>query len=110
MLEFRCEELGVGRAGCDLTLPGKIVSRHHADFHVELDGTLRVTDRGSTNGTFLNGTRLRPDVATTVRTGDQLGIGEWTLDVIADPEPTEKAMARSERLEAMRDRAERARR
>ncbi|XYH93746.1 FHA domain-containing protein [Sorangium sp. So ce1128] len=42
---------------CDITLTDRLVSRRHAAF--ELAGArLRVTDLGSTNGTFVQGIRV----------------------------------------------------
>lgn len=47
----------VGRKpGCSMQLASKTVSSHHADFHVR-EGQLILADRGSTNGTYVNGQR-----------------------------------------------------
>src|SRR5688572_23913252 len=52
-------EVLVGRASeCDVVLLEGMVSRHHARFRVTGD-TLMVEDLGSTNGTFVNGERVR---------------------------------------------------
>ena len=56
------------------------VSRHHAAFSIE-DGTLVVRDLGSTNGTYVNGTRC--DRAS-LRTGDEVIIGRFRLVVTSD--------------------------
>ena len=48
----------VGRKpGCSLQINSKTVSSHHADFEVH-DGQLILTDRASTNGTYVNGKRV----------------------------------------------------
>jgi DNA-binding NtrC family response regulator len=44
-------------AACTLVLADAQVSRRHTSFDV-VDGALRVTDLGSTNGTFVNGARV----------------------------------------------------
>jgi EAL domain-containing protein (putative c-di-GMP-specific phosphodiesterase class I) len=49
---------GVGRKpGSSLQLNAKTVSSHHADLDV-VDGELLLIDRGSTNGTYVNGQRV----------------------------------------------------
>src|SRR5512135_1741140 len=45
------------RQGLELVLPGSAVSKTHAEIYARGSG-LRVRDLGSTNGTFLNGTRV----------------------------------------------------
>jgi EAL domain-containing protein (putative c-di-GMP-specific phosphodiesterase class I) len=48
----------IGRkAGCSLQLPSKTVSSHHADLTIR-DSVLYVLDRQSTNGTYVNGSRV----------------------------------------------------
>src|SRR5689334_7374127 len=47
----------IGRAGADLVLNDKKVSGIHAEIRLEADG-YRLRDLGSTNGTWLNGTRI----------------------------------------------------
>ena len=106
-LEFRCDELDVGRTGCDVTLPGPTVSRRHCALRVSDEGQLLVVDQSS-NGTFLNGRRVRPAAPTRVRVGDCLTIGDWELSLETAPELVVSVMARSARLEALRDRQLRA--
>lgn len=64
----------IGRDGtCDLQLPGRGVSRVHAEIVFNADGadpTLR--DLGSQNGTFVNGERLRAKEPQLLRHGDHL--------------------------------------
>ena len=105
VLEFRCDALVVGRKDCDVTLRGPSVSRHHCELSVDGRGRLQVLDRGSTNGTWVNGDRLGAARPRVVRVGDELRIGDWRLSLEAPPERVEAVMARSEQLEAMRDRA-----
>lgn len=70
-------EATVGRApGCAIVLSGDYVSAHHARLF-ERDGRVWVEDLGSTNGTMLNGRRVRRPVA--MRAGDRLKIGDIIL-------------------------------
>lgn len=63
----------------DIPLPGQRVSRNHARIDRGADGQYTVTDLGSTNGTFLEGARLLPNVAEKWRTNQILDVGEYQL-------------------------------
>jgi ABC transport system ATP-binding/permease protein len=68
----------VGRdPGNDLTLDHPQISRFHARLELVPDGTLRVTDLNSTNGTFINGEQLRGSVV--VPSGTTLSFGPYRL-------------------------------
>jgi pSer/pThr/pTyr-binding forkhead associated (FHA) protein len=70
-------EATVGRApGCAIVLQGDYVSAHHARLF-ERGGRVWVEDLGSTNGTLLNGRRVRR--AASMRPGDRLKIGDVVL-------------------------------
>lgn len=58
----------------------KGVSRRHAAF-VRYQEKLHILDLSSINGTFLNGTRLTPDIPYVLNAGDQLGLGDLLLNV-----------------------------
>lgn len=62
---------------CSVVLGDTNVSRRHAQVALE-DGSIVVTDLGSTNGTFVNGKRV---TRATVRPGDELTIGTSRLRV-----------------------------
>ena len=64
----------------DLVLLDGAVSREHALLQ-EKAGRWLLTDRGSRHGTLLNGVALGAGEATTVRGGDLIRIGPWTLRV-----------------------------
>ncbi|HEX4600593.1 MAG TPA: trypsin-like peptidase domain-containing protein, partial [Gemmatimonadales bacterium] len=66
--------LGRGRE-CEVRLPDDCdsVSRVHAELTVGPSGALVVSDAGSTNGTYVNGTRVTH--ALPVRLGDQVTLG-----------------------------------
>src|SRR4051812_32099112 len=65
---------GTGSLGGD----GEI-SRVHGRFYRDASGQLIVEDLGSTNGTFVNGSRIA--AATTLRPGDQVRVGQTTMTV-----------------------------
>lgn len=66
-------EFLIGRGpDCDLRLRISSVSRHHCLVRLGPDEAT-VTDLGSSNGTFLNGQRVRSQAA--LHTGDELQVG-----------------------------------
>lgn len=67
------DEFSIGRdANCDLTIPDMTVSRLHATLERTSDGWV-LTDHASTNGTRVNGWRVRGKVQ--VRAGDLVTFG-----------------------------------
>ncbi len=69
----------IGRdSGCDMVLPDPTVSRWHAGLRREPGGWL-LDDLGSTNGTLVNGWRVRAWVP--VRDGDLVSFGAVTFVV-----------------------------
>lgn len=63
----------IGRGSdCDVSIPDNSVSRRHARIEFHADGRFRVTDLGSTNGTFVNHARTKE---ADLRDGDYVGIG-----------------------------------
>jgi hypothetical protein len=74
--------LWIGRASdSDLVLRDGRVSRQHARLHGR-DGVLVLTDLGSTNGTRVNGQRIREVV---LGAGDQIGMGDSVLVLGSSP-------------------------
>lgn len=77
----------IGRAAeCEISLRDPRASRQHARLHAR-DGHLVLTDLGSTNGTRVNGQRIREVV---LGGGDRIIIGETEL-VVADGAPDPSA-------------------
>lgn len=67
--------VSIGRgADNDVSLPEQGVSRHHARLERCPQGWL-LTDLGSTNGTYVNGQRMREHEAYLLRPGDGVSIG-----------------------------------
>ncbi len=84
----------IGRdARNDLTFESASVSRNHAAV-VFRDGRWYVEDRGSFNGTFLNGTRVQPGTPLPLRHADRISVGAETVlfswpGQLRDPDTTE---------------------
>lgn len=57
------------------------ISRKHARLFIE-DGMLKIRDLNSTNGTYLNGTRLAPYQSRILRNEDELRLGKLVLNVM----------------------------
>lgn len=62
------------------------VSGYHADIVILDNGDVMICDKGSTNGTFLNGTKLTPNVEVLVRRGDNVLFADTSLDWSLVPE------------------------
>ncbi|AKU91525.1 ATPase, T2SS/T4P/T4SS family [Vulgatibacter incomptus] len=81
-LELAGSSLTIGRGeGCGLVLAGSDVSKRHARLRAR-GSAWEVEDLGSTNGTFLNGSRLAGPRELGV--GDELGIGTYRLSLGRD--------------------------
>lgn len=76
-------EVLIGRdAKCDLVLPHKTVSRHHAVIKC-IDGrNLLLEDLGSSNGTFLNAKMVS---SSKLQVADVISIGPYELEVTTRP-------------------------
>lgn len=72
-------ELTIGRAPDNKLIINDVkASSHHAHIRFS-DGTYRITDLGSTNGTFVNGQRLVRNMSRTLLNGDTIRIGDAPL-------------------------------
>ena len=54
------------------------VSHRHALIDIHADGSATLRDIGSSNGTSVNGTEIKPLTDTPVKDGDQITLGHWT--------------------------------
>lgn len=59
----------------------KSISRIHCAVD-KIDGKFTVTDLGSTNGTFINGARLAPQVPYPIENGDILKLANTKFQII----------------------------
>ncbi|HEV7859523.1 MAG TPA: FHA domain-containing protein [Pyrinomonadaceae bacterium] len=67
----------VGRgADNDISLDDRSVSKIHAALVMNREGTLLVSDTGSTNGTYINGRRLKYGEARQIEEGDIVSFGD----------------------------------
>jgi pSer/pThr/pTyr-binding forkhead associated (FHA) protein len=72
----------IGRAtGADFIVDAALISRVHCQLTVLPDGTLEVKDLDSTNGTFVNGTRV---TTARVEPGDKLQVGRVEIVVMKE--------------------------
>jgi pSer/pThr/pTyr-binding forkhead associated (FHA) protein len=72
-------ELTVGRAGgCSIVLDEQYVSQVHTRIFIR-DGSLFVEDLGSTNGTWVNGSRAVGQMP--ARLGDRIQVGNVVMEV-----------------------------
>ena len=62
----------------DIVIPDSSVSKSHAHFVIEGDECALI-DHGSTNGTFVNGTRVEPNRPHRLKGGDILTIGRFSF-------------------------------
>lgn len=73
----------VGReASADIPIADPSVSREHAEVSIDAEGRLVVTDKGSSNGTFLvqtNGAATRLRQQTAIAPADQVRFGAVTI-------------------------------
>ena len=65
----------LGRANCELNLSDVSVSSKHAQISRSADGKLCLSDLGSTNGTFINGSQLKPQNHYSLQDGDEIQFG-----------------------------------
>src|SRR4029079_9363214 len=73
---------------CHLRPNSELVSRHHCVFtHDEY--TVRVRDLGSTNGTFVNGNRIRG--TTVLNSGDRISVGKLEFEIVIGDETEQQA-------------------
>ena len=59
-----------------------MISRNHASISCTTDGKYEISDQGSANGTFVNGTRVQGSVALAV--GDEVLIGRTVFHAVED--------------------------
>lgn len=79
--------LTVGRAeDCHLTISHETLSRRHLSLSIR-DGATYVEDHGSSNGTLVNGKRIKPHTPTRLLPEDQITMGQAGVRLSASIEP-----------------------
>jgi hypothetical protein len=74
------DDVTLGRAaGCQITLDDNFVSQLHTRIH-RRDGNYVVEDLGSTNGTYLNRTKVGAPMV--MQRGDRLQVGNIVLELV----------------------------
>lgn len=86
-------EMAIGRQDGDLVLEDPEVSRRHAVLR-RSGGSVVVEDLESTNGTFVNGERIRSPRE--VLPGDQVRVGRTTFEIEPDPRADDTVVSRPE--------------
>ena len=94
---FAPDSLRIGRQTNQKTIPtptngffdSKVLSRQHAEIYAERNGKVYIRDVKSSNGTFVNGTRLsqenRESEPHELQTGDHLELG---IDIVSEDQKT----------------------
>jgi two-component system cell cycle response regulator len=86
-----------------IQLPDSSISRYHAFLGADEEGQVRLTDLGSTNGTFLNGRRLPEDTPVHVQDGDRIQRGANVILKYIRPDPCEEQFQREMFERTVRD-------
>ena len=72
--------VGKAQSYVDVVLPDPSVSRVHARIYKGEEGCIEIRDLDSTNGTFINGTRLEPNEKRRVHRGDEVRFGNMEYE------------------------------
>jgi pilus assembly protein CpaF len=93
IMEFDQNEITIGRlSSADIQLKANNVSKQHSRI-VYREGRYFIIDRKSTNGTFVNGNRV--SVPISLKTGDKIFIGDFSLDFEGDDNAPAQAASKS---------------
>jgi pSer/pThr/pTyr-binding forkhead associated (FHA) protein len=81
------DTLTVGRADdCNLTISHETLSRRHLTLSIK-DGECFAEDHDSSNGSYINGKRIKPHSKTRLRPEDQVTLGQATVKLSVSIEP-----------------------
>ncbi len=104
MLQLSASGTRIGRAFDNtIQLPDVSLSRYHAFIGRDDDGQIRLSDLGSTNGTFLNGRRLPENTPIPVNDGDRIQFGSTIVVKFVRPDPCEEKFQREMFERSVRD-------
>ena len=82
----------------DISIPDEELSRNHCLFEGEADGSIRVTDLASANGTYVNGESIGAR-SVKLKVGDVIDVGETELVVVEEGAAVVKKVARAEAVD-----------
>ena len=89
-------ELLIGRSiECDIILEGHTISRKHALISKNKNGTFKIKDLNSSNGTFINGNKIKGDAIVSIR--DRIFIGRNQISLIGKTKDLNDELAISAR-------------
>jgi two-component system cell cycle response regulator len=104
MLRLTAEGIRLGRSADNtFQLQEITVSRHHAAINLDAQGIVRLTDVGSTNGTYLNGRRLRPHTPFRLKDGDRVQLGSSVIFKFVRLDPCDEQFQREMFERTVRD-------
>ena len=94
----------LGRAADNtLQLPDISISRYHAFLGVDEEGQVRLSDLGSTNGTFINERRIPEHTPVRIEDGDRLQFGANVVFKFIRPDPCDEQFQREMFERTVRD-------
>ena len=94
----------LGRAADNtLQLPDISISRYHAFLGVDEEGQVRLSDLGSTNGTFINEKRIPEHTPVRIDDGDRLQFGANVVFKFIRPDPCDEQFQREMFERTVRD-------
>ena len=80
----------------NLYLKSQFVSGYHADIILKDNGEILICDKESTNGTFLNGSKISPNTDVVVKRNDNVVFADtkldWTLIPVVNPDNNAKTI------------------
>jgi diguanylate cyclase (GGDEF)-like protein len=104
MLRLAAEGTQLGRSSENTFQFREIsVSRHHAALAVDPQGVVRLTDLGSTNGTFINERRIAAQAPVRLKDGDRIRLGQAVVLKFVRLDPCEEEFQRQMFERTVRD-------
>ncbi len=82
----------------DIAIPDEELSRNHCLFESEVDGSIRLTDLASANGTYVNGESIGAK-SVKLKAGDEIQVGETSLVVVEEGGAVEKKVPRAKEVD-----------
>ena len=78
-------EFVIGREDSDILIPDPSISRRHIAVRQQEDGTVVVTDLGSSHGTLVNAEPLPPNLPRILNNRDRIMVGKVTITFFDGP-------------------------